>query len=169
MLEKPIQTIRKAVNLQAEELAKKEFLPTPEPRHFKAVFDQMKEIREYSPKMLEKLIIVAVQMKDIKEEIGPELDAIFSKVFGELSAGINEKLDVGMKQIMETKNITSQTEALQELSSLSKRIMEDVINNVKNDARVVSAFKGKEKLLEKVSNNARIAQADLVDTIEEEV
>jgi hypothetical protein len=68
--EKPISTIRKAIEGTAEKIAFNENLENPDSKHFEYVIKLYKHVRMSNPQMLEKIIRVASNNKELKEDIG---------------------------------------------------------------------------------------------------
>ena len=146
-IEKPISTIRKAVHGAAEEMAVKEFLDKPQARHYERVFNVFKKIRDASPEMAEKLITINARAKEVKDELGPELDETFRMVYDEVEEKFKPKMVEAMEQIK--KQNLNDKEYKKELVNLTARVFERMGSEVKKDPRITSAFSGKEELLDK--------------------
>lgn len=145
-IEKPISTIRKAVEGAAQDDASKEFLDKPEARHYEAVFERFKFIRDSSPRMLENVIKLAAGAKDLHEKIDPEAYKVFQKVSNELNVDLQAKL---MQAVVTTANREDINEdnIKEELFKLFKRASDEAYRKIITDPRVEEVFKGKEESL----------------------
>ncbi|MFA6524085.1 MAG: hypothetical protein WC264_00450 [Candidatus Paceibacterota bacterium] len=150
-IEKPISTIRKAVNSAAENMAKNEFLDKPEQRHYESVISEYKWLRAFEPEFLEKILVVGAKGSELKDEMGTELYNIFDKVRTEMTSNSEDQFKDAIEQIKMTKNL-SLDELNQEISNLIIRYFKIKGEEIKNDPRIKSAFFGKEELLDKAIN-----------------
>ncbi len=146
-LEKPISTIRKAIEGTAQKSASAEFLDKPEKRHYNDAFDFYKYMRGFEPEKVEQVIMVAAKSKELSDEMGAELLKVFNKVWEDVTLGSEEKLNKAIERLKET--ILSHIELNQEIIKLEERFLKLKTNELKNDPRIVSAFAGKEELLNK--------------------
>ena len=116
-IENPIGTIKKAVQAFAEQKAENEFLEKPETRHYDAVFEQFRALKEASPEALETAVKLASNSKEItknliteaiktsiNERIPQEVDSALL-----LSGGIDSTLLLGILNDIGHKNITAYT------------------------------------------------------------
>jgi len=146
MLEKPITTIRKAVEGTAREAASKEFLDKPEARHYEQVFEMFKMMRDSEPKMLEGMIKIAAANKDLEDKLEPESYKVFKMVSNELSDDTQKKIAQVMMKIQIREDVNEEN-LVQELAKAFKNISDDSFRQTIEDPRIKEAFKGKEENL----------------------
>lgn len=146
-IERPISTIRKAINSAAQNKAENEFLEKPEQKHYEDIFSEYKLLRAFEPELLEKLLILGAEGSEIKHEMGSDLYEIFSNVQEELTSIGKEKLINALEQIKKTKNLSLE-ELNQEIANLNNSYLKIKGEEIKNDPRIKSAFNGKERLLD---------------------
>lgn len=150
-IEKPISTIRRAIQESAEENASKEFLNEPEQRHYKQAIDFYKLLRKSSPEFLEIVIPLTAKRKELKDEMGLELYKVFEDAWENLlrgPTGYESKMKEGMAQITETKKLSSD-EYNQEKINLTQRILNEESASLRHDSIISSAFSGNEEILNK--------------------
>lgn len=137
-----IEKIKKAIQGSAEGMASRESLEKPNSRHFEQAFNLYRQIKSLDINLFKSLITVAAKGKELKDKMGPKLDKIFSSVWNEQSSKYeNEIVSIIINEI--NKNRINQKERLH-------KIYEDIKNKILNDSRIISAFSGKEKLLQEV-------------------
>src|SRR5467141_1911924 len=119
-IEKPISTIRKAVQGSAEKVAAKEFLDEPEQRHYDKIFNVYRFLRQFEPEKIERIIKIAAKEKELKDEMGIELYKVFNQVWEQLIQGYENKIDEAVKQITATKRLSPQ-ELSKEVLNLNER------------------------------------------------
>lgn len=146
------RTTRKAIQIAAEEMASQEFLDAPQQEHLDSVISNYKLIYSMNPKILYKIVNLTAKSKEIKDEVGPDLHKIFTQVWEkELTANMKNELDDVMATIHQTKTLTEKGDK-DEIVILVKRYIEKKIQELKKDPRILSAFAGKEELLDKLLN-----------------
>jgi hypothetical protein len=150
-IEKPIKIIRKAVQRDAEALAKNEFLRKPEPRHFEDVFTTYKMLRMLEPKRLEISLIISAKYQDIKNEMGDELFELFDLAWINATREGRSELDFATEQLVRTNELPL-NELNIELGKLDERYLTSKIEQIKKDPLIVKAFSGKEDILKKSNN-----------------
>ncbi len=160
-LEKPIQTIRKAIKGTAENAAEKESLEKPTSRHFEQTLSLYKQIRDESPEMLEKLITVTAKAKELKDELGPSLDRTFRKVWSELNEKYKNEIITKVEKL-EDENLISQ-EYKRKLVTITGKIFNKISEEFRNDPRIIVAFTEKEELLEKAITFSTSGALELFD------
>ncbi|MBP6025454.1 hypothetical protein [Ferruginibacter sp.] len=148
-LENPISTIRKAVQGAAEELASKELLQKAESNHYDKVFLIFKTLRNINPKTLEKVIIASAKGKELKDKLSKELFAEFESVAFEISADYKKKITAQVEKI---ENDSSCQNKYEQVTAVTKNIFTDMAYEIKNDPRLLTAFAGKEDLLDEAVN-----------------
>lgn len=149
-IENSISTIRKAIKGSAEGLASRESLEKPEQRHYDHIFNLYKQLRELNPPMLEKVIMIAAKSKDLKEESGPEIGKVFNQVWNEISDGYEDRLEMAVYAGEDDKTQKLSPEIFrQKMYDLMEKFFKEKIIQLKNDPSIVSAFIGKEELLNK--------------------
>ncbi|HRH03915.1 MAG TPA: hypothetical protein PLN13_13575 [Bacteroidia bacterium] len=150
-LEKPISSIRQAIKTSAEKTALLEKLITPEIRHFESALNSFKILRFSNPQKLQNILNVFEKGKKLKEELGPELDFVFQKVNDEVLDSFEEFLIFETEKINAKSNLT-QDERAREKLTLIFNSFNLMLEKVRNDRRIISAFSGKELLLHKAIN-----------------
>jgi hypothetical protein len=148
-LEQPYSTIKKAVEGSANEMARSELLEKPEARHYDKVFQLLKQLRDFDSSLLENIIIISARGKNLAEKLGPGLEKEFREVVDELNENIEKKAKLGIKQIKST--IKDPKSIIDEKNKFALRLIEELILQLKTDLRIVSAFDGKELLLEEAT------------------
>ena len=147
-IENPISTIRKAVEGSAEEMAKTEFLQKPESRHYKAIFENYRIVKDYSPEMFEKMVFLSAKGKELKDNLGPELSKIFKNVSDEINETYQNKIIAATEQLENSSNL-NQEELKKEIFNLTNRAIKEIVESIEVNPLIVSAFLGKEELLKK--------------------
>lgn len=161
-LEKPFSTIRKAIQGSAENRASKELLDKPEERHYKDAFHFFKSLRAFSPEKVELFITLTAKNKELRNAMGAELYKIFSRVMEDLSNRNEKQFNEAVEQIKTTKKLSHQ-EMSEDVKKLKERFIKEIVNEFKNDSRIVSAFAGKEKLLNKGIEFAKFSSMSILD------
>jgi hypothetical protein len=162
-LENPIGKIRKAVEALAEQKAENEFLEKPETRHYEAVFEQFRAIKEASPEMLEIAVHLASNAKEMQDELGSELLFLYKKVASELDTEMKDKFIIAFKKLKD-ENLSKDDLEIK-VKELYITGSKKVVDMFKNDPRIVSAFKGKEELLEKLLKFMEESELSLIDAM----
>lgn len=144
-IEKPISTIRKAIQNFAEEKALKESLDTPKSRHFEDAFNAYKAMRIFEPDKLEQAIKIRAREQDIKNEMG-NLYNIFQAVWVDVNKESKREIDKAIEQIKANKKM-SINDIDQSIDEFELKFIKEKAIEVKNDPRIVSAFSGKEEIL----------------------
>ncbi len=162
-IENPIGTIKKAVQAFAEQKAENEFLEKPETRHYDAVFEQFRALKEASPEALETAVKLASNSKEIKDELGSELFILYKKVANELDVEMKDKCMIAFKQLKD-ENLSKDDLEIK-VKELYIRVSKQVVDMFKNDPRIVLAFNGKEELLEKLSKFMEESGISLIDAM----
>ena len=98
-LEKPIPTIRKAVERLAEERAENESLDKPEQRHYDDVFLTYKMWRMLDPQKLEISIKVTAKSQELKEEMGKELFKVFDLAWLDATQNCKGNIDKAANEV----------------------------------------------------------------------
>lgn len=144
--EKPnSNTIRKAIIGTAEEKALQELLDAPEQRHIDEVLDFYRLAHSVDPKFLSQLIVVTAKIKDIKDELGHELYALYSQVWEELVISMKTDIADAMAGVNHpAKNSKKQR------ASVIKNYFDEKAEELKKNPRILSDFSGKEALLDKM-------------------
>jgi hypothetical protein len=160
-IEKPISTIRKAIKGSAELEAEKEGRKRPKKRHFREAFQFFRFLKMIDPKMYEGSLELMAKAKDLKDEMGEDLYKTFTSVLEEITSKIREKVKKEYEQIKEKGPLSSE-----EILELNKKII--IISNeeMKNDSRLISAFLGKEELLNKTID---FISSEMLHFVESEV
>lgn len=158
-IEKPISTIRKAVQGAAEEMASKESIQTPQAKHYDKVFLVFKTLRNINPKALEKLIIASAEGKELKDKLGNnlmvEFETISSEIFGKHKKNIAD-------EIKKIKVESPSAENFEKIRSLVNNSFTELGNEIKHDPRLLHLFAGKEDLLDEAVNFVRLKLPDLL-------
>jgi len=161
-LEKPISTIKKAVQRMAEESAEKESLDKPEQRHYDDVFTSYKILRMLEPKRLEVYIKTTAKSQELKNEIGAELFNVFDEVWIDATKEGKSEIKNEVDQLESTFKLLFPKEYNSELERIDKKYLKEKAEQVKNDPRVVQAFSGKEELLNKALDTTTSSMLDLM-------
>lgn len=141
--------LRYVIKASAKEMAKKEFLDTPEQRHMDTVVKMYQYIKEMDPKFAHQLFAITLEANKLKDELGPDLFPIFEKVWDkELLSSMKEDINTAMDSIVETKDLNHE-EYGKETIVVMKRYLDEKIKLLRKDPRIISAFAGKEALLDK--------------------
>jgi DNA-binding ferritin-like protein (Dps family) len=148
-IENPISTTRKAVKGIAESIAEREFFKKPEPQHFQAAFDSLRRFQELGQEALEKFVLAAAEGKEIKDALGEERHSLFSQLMKEKTALHSADLTSSIEKIM------SESESLEEanikIPEMLLRASTQIVDEIRHDSRIISAFAGEDALLERVS------------------
>lgn len=147
-MEKPISTIKKAIQNLAEENASKDSLKVPESKHFENAFNTYKAMRIVDPEGLELSIEVRSREQEIKREMGEELYNVFQQVWTEVNKDNKEEIDNAIKQIKSSKN-KSPEDIEQAIDEFELKYIREKANIVKNDLRIILAFSEKKEILSK--------------------
>lgn len=158
-IEKPISTIRKAVHGAAEELAAKEFLQKPEPKHYDKVFLIFKTLRNINSKTLEKVIVASVKGKALKDKLGEKLMTDFERVAFEISAYYKRKINAEIEKIEKDSSCKNKSERI---TISAKNIFEEMAYKIKKDPRLLSSFAGKEDMLDEAVNFLKSNLSELI-------
>jgi len=150
-IENPLHTIKKAVEEAAIRKASNEFLEKPEARHFQLVFDDFKRLRNLNPQVLARLIIRYAKTKELKDELGRNLDFTLQQVYNEKSSQLEDRIIAGIEQLQSMSKM-KQEEVQKEFAALMQRGAEELGRQIKTDSRITSSFVGKEELLNKAIN-----------------
>jgi len=145
-IEKPISTIRKAVQNLAEENASGDSLKVPESKHFKDAFEFYKAMRLNDPEGLKLSIEVRAREQDIKNKMGEKLYNVFDKVWIEVNQDSTQEINEALDQIKKDKKMSSE-DIEQAIDEFELSFIKGKARIVKNDPRIVSAFLGKEEVL----------------------
>jgi hypothetical protein len=151
-IEKSITNIRKAVKGSAEELALKESLNEAEYRHYEYIIKLYKQIRNLDPKLLDKIVNITAKGKELKDEAGSILYNSYNEVWKEIFEGANgfeNKIHLAINS--SEKNMTSE-DFKQELVALTEKLLKEKSEKLKEDPRIIKAFKDKKELLNKLIN-----------------
>ncbi len=141
--------LRYVIKASAKAMAKKEFLDAPEQRHMDAVVKMYQYIKKMDPDFAHKLLTITLKANKLKDEFGPDLFTIFEKVWDkELIFFMKEDINNAMDSILETKDLNHE-EYRKEHFAIMKRYLDEKISLLKKDPRIISAFAGKEALLDK--------------------
>ncbi len=160
-IEKPITTTRKAVERMAEDRASKEFLETPESRHYESVFTTYKMLRMLDPQRLELVVKANAKEQDIKTEMGTDLFNIYQKVWSDVTKEGKNEIDKAVEQLKNTTDL-SPKHLNEELIKLDERFLKEKSSQVKNDPRIVTAFLDKGELLNKSIELTTSSMLDLL-------
>ncbi len=147
-LEKPIATIRKAVQGLAEERAKKELLEKPEQRHYDSVVATFKMWRMLNPESLELSIKVGAKNQELKKEMGSELYNIYNHAWIRANKKGNEQLEEEVKKISKILKLFP-NKYKGKLNQINEQYIKEKADRVRYDNSVMRAFDGKEELLNK--------------------
>lgn len=147
--ENKYSTIRKAVEGKAEELAARELLEKPEKHHLDEVFNEYKALRGISPKELEAQISIASKRKELKDQMGIDANQIFNEVWDNLYNGPTGLEIKEAEQTAQRKKYSRPTveTALQDMVEFRERFFKWMEKFIKIDPRIITAFKGKEDIL----------------------
>lgn len=162
-LEKPIPTIRKAVNRLAEDRAKNESLESPEQRHFDDVFLTFKMWRMLDPKNLELSIKVSAKSQELKNEMGAELFNIFDHSWINATKDGKKELSSEIGEINKLFSMFPE-KYKEKLVQVNEKYLEDKVNQIKNDPHVKQAFAGKEELLGKAIEITTSSMLELMNS-----
>lgn len=158
-IEKPISTIRKAVQGSAEEIAANEYLEKPEERHYRETLNFFRFIKIFEPERYEQFVKIGAQGKELKDEMGAEKYKIFSRILREVTERDASKMKEAGDQI-KSSNLPSE-ELSQEILELNTRYLKEKMEELKNDSRIASAFSGQEELLNRSIDFAITSMLDL--------
>ena len=145
-IENPIQTIKKAITASAEKLASNESINKPEPRHFEQIFNMYKQLRESDPVTLEKIIIISVKGKELKDKLGHDLDSVFQQVANETQNRLKEKI-ISEINIFQNSDELNSSDQNQKLKEIIEHGLNQLKNEILNDSRIKTAFGGHQELL----------------------
>jgi len=162
-LEKPISTIRKAVQGLAEEKAQKESLEKPEQRHYDSVFNTFKMWRMLNPESLELSIKVGAKNQELKKEMGDELYNIFNQAWIRTNKRGNEQLEEEVKKINKILKIFP-NKYKGKLNQINEQYLEEKADIVRYDNSVMSAFDGKKDLLNKAIEITTSSMRELMES-----
>lgn len=146
--EKPISTIRKAIKGTAEIEAEKEGLSKTEEKHLKESFSFYRFLKMTDPKMYKDTIMSVAQAMDLKTEMGDDLYKLFTQVLEEITLKDKIAIETEVKQLEESKTL-SPKELERGILELNKKLIMMSDYGLKQDPRLISAFQGKEGLLNK--------------------
>ena len=160
-IEKPISTIRKAVQRLAEEGAGKEGLGKPEKRHYDDVFNSYKLLRMMEPKKFELYIQTSAKYQELKNEIGEELFKVFDKAWIHATKQGRVEIEKEERKLKRILNL-SREEFDQRLKKIDEKFLKEKASLVRNDPQVVNAFSGKEEFLNKATDLVTLSMLDLM-------
>lgn len=158
-IEKPISTIRKAVQGAAEEMASKESIQTPQAKHYDKAFLIFKTLRNMNPEVLEKLIIASAEGKELKDKLGNKLLMEFETISSEIFTEHKKKIIDEVKKIRMEK---PSAEHFEKISALVKNSFTQLGNEIKHDSRLLHLFSGKEELFNEAVNYVCSKMPDLL-------
>jgi len=164
-IEKPISTIRKAIEGTAEVKADKESIDKPEERHYKAAFNFYRTLRALSPEKVGLIITIAAKSKGLKDEMGVQLFKVFNDVFKDKTTGSEREFNEQIEQIKAKRHL-SQRELSKEILKLNEAFIVKKVAEVQNDPRIISAFAGKEELLKKGTEFAMSSTINILEAYE---
>lgn len=162
-IENPISTIKKAVRGSAEHLAMNRNAKKVKPEHYKEVFNFFRELKESNPEKLEKLIILLAEDKELKDELGPDLDSIFQIVWIEVNSRYAYKISTVIKQLKEEKEPDSE-ESNQKFVNSINEILNEMAIEIKKDPLVTHSFisKNEKNLLDKAITRTKKSIFELI-------
>jgi len=165
-IENPISTIRRAIKGTAERLAESEGKRKPKSKHYEEVFENYRKIQKTNPEMLEKLIIASAKDKELKDELGPDLDAAFQIVWVKVYTRFAYRIRHTIQDIIKDENPLSE-ESKQKLANSINEIINDMSLEIKKDPLVAHSFlTEKEKvLLNKAIAYTRTSIMKLIDVV----
>ena len=151
-IEKPISTIRRAIEGVAEEKAYKSSEKI-EQKHFDESIKFYKKMRDTRPDEVEKLILLSVEGKELRDKIGMELYIIFDPIWKNVTKGFLNKLIKRACEIKGERELTDK-EFIKEIDTYAETLLRYDSKILKEDPRIISAFLGKEELLNKIIDYA---------------
>jgi hypothetical protein len=148
-IEKPISTIRKAIKISAEQTAQEEFLKKPEKRHYEEAFSFYKYMKLFEPENYEKMIVIGAKGSELKDKMSPKLYKEFTNILEEVTSKNGIRIEKAIN-VLKDSGLLSSEQLKQETLELNKELIAMNYNDLINDPRLKSAFKGKEGFLKKV-------------------
>ena len=139
--EKPIAYTRKAIEATAEALAENDSVEGPDDKHYVKAFDILRRAKQVpNPKIYAGILETMAGQYDLKKELGADRAMLFKNVCKEIIEGIVAPLE---KQGVTFSGDEFENFLHETISEANKRI--------RKDPRILSAFEGKEALLDKMS------------------
>lgn len=148
-IENPISTIRAAIDGVAEKLAANEGLDEPEFNHYQQVLGLFKELRDSCPEVFEKIVINTAKNKALKDEIGNANYNLLANIWEEKNLIEMDSFKSEMKLFEKSQQYQSPKIFKNEAIKVLEKYFTKLKNETKNDIRIISAFNGNEKELEK--------------------
>jgi|GEM_PF-2967670 len=148
-IEKPISTIKKAIQGRAEEKAYEDSLDRPEQKHYDESLNFYKQMRDKRPEEIEKLILHSADSKELRDKMGMELYKIFDQTWKEKTKGFFLKMIERASEVKENEEL-SRREFVKEMDSFAEKLLKETSEELRSDPRIISAFLGKEDILNKI-------------------
>ncbi|NVN96480.1 MAG: hypothetical protein HXX18_14485 [Bacteroidetes bacterium] len=146
--ENPISTVRKAIKGTADVEAEKSNLDKPQNEHYEEVFAYYRFLKMTDPEMYEKAVISTAKGVDLKNEMGNDLYKLFTNVLEEITTKNSTVIENSLESLKQSNQFTK--EGLnQKILELNKELIKTNNQELRDDLRLISAFSGKEELLEK--------------------
>jgi hypothetical protein len=145
-LEKPIATIRKAVQGSAEKSALEDSRDTPEQKDFKQALNFYRYIKIFEPEKYEWIIQTAAKGKELKDAVGDELYKMVTSEWEEIIDRGSDKLNEDLEYIRTTSKNYSEV-GVYEAIHLYEMFLKEKAIEIKNNPKIMAAFSGKEDLL----------------------
>ena len=130
-------------------MAEDEFLLEPDQKHIDYVINLYRALKEENPEVYRNLLLITAEGTEVRELLGKELHDRFNQVWEELTADFKSRMDGAIMVEQKTGEILSDYEAKQKTKMLMERYLEEKIQQFRKDPRILTAFAGKEALLEK--------------------
>lgn len=151
-IEKPIATIRNAIKGAAEEKAYQSS-ENLEQKHIDESYKFFKKMRDYRPEEIEKIILLSSEGKELRDKLGMNLYQVFDPIWKEMTKEFMTKLIKRGCEIRSEKQLTK-NEFYKEIEVFGIMLLEESSKKLKDDPRIISAFSGKEELLNKIIDYA---------------
>ncbi len=134
----------------AEQIALNEKLNSPQEKHYKKAFSLLRLTKELNPRGFEKIVSIGAIGKEMKDEMGATLYKTFDEVWKDCTRGFGRNIiEVKSRLVNENPKIPLD-ELSNELSVFYNSYLNAKAEVLKKDPRILSSFKGKEELLNKV-------------------
>ena len=124
-IEKPISTIRKAIQGSAEKKAEYELLDKPEQRHYDESFLFLRYMKIFEREKYEKIIKIGAKTKELKDEMGINSFKIYANLGQDLNRILMD-IEPGSNEIVEGEvNTTDQiiSDTIQEASIIHSIVL----------------------------------------------
>ena len=138
-IENPISTIRKAVKGSAERLADSEGERKPKSEHYDKIFEKFRNLKKTNPEILEELIIASAKDKELKDELGMDLDSTFQMIWVKVNTRYAYRIRHLVQDTIKDEDPITE-ESKQKLASSINGIIDEISIEVRRDPLVVNSF-----------------------------